>query len=75
MVITPKHHDGFAMFRSDFSKYNVYDATPFHRDAVGELAAAAVYGAKPSPYSFEFNWGSVTAKSGRAFLTFVEWPE
>jgi len=40
MVITAKHHDGFAMFRSKVSKYNVYDATPFHRDVVGELAAA-----------------------------------
>jgi alpha-L-fucosidase len=40
MVITAKHHDGFAMFHSRVSKYNVYDATPFHRDVVGELAAA-----------------------------------
>lgn len=40
MVITAKHHDGFAMFHSQVSKYNVYDATPFHRDVVGELAAA-----------------------------------
>lgn len=40
MVITAKHHDGFAMFHSKASKYNVYDATPFHRDVVGELAAA-----------------------------------
>src|SRR4051812_16543959 len=40
MVITAKHHDGFAMFHSKVSKYNVYDATPFHRDVVGELAAA-----------------------------------
>lgn len=40
MVITAKHHDGFAMFRSQVSKYNVYDATPFHRDVIGELAAA-----------------------------------
>src|SRR5436305_3170099 len=40
MVITAKHHDGFAMFRSKVSKYNVYDATPFGRDVVGELAAA-----------------------------------
>ena len=40
MVITAKHHDGFAMFHSKVSKYNVYDATPFHRDVIGELAAA-----------------------------------
>lgn len=40
MVITSKHHDGFAMFGSKVSKYNVVDATPFHRDILKELAAA-----------------------------------
>jgi alpha-L-fucosidase len=40
MVITSKHHDGFAMYDSDVSPYNVVDATPFGRDVVGELHAA-----------------------------------
>jgi alpha-L-fucosidase len=40
MVITSKHHDGFAMYDSDVSDYNVVDATPFGRDVVGELHAA-----------------------------------
>jgi alpha-L-fucosidase len=40
IVITAKHHDGFAMYRSAASKYNVFDATPFHRDPLKELAAA-----------------------------------
>src|ERR1017187_5294276 len=40
IVITAKHHDGFAMFHSAVSKYNVFDATPFHRDPLQELAAA-----------------------------------
>ena len=40
LVFTSKHHDGFAMFRSKVSKYNVVDATPFGRDVVGELAEA-----------------------------------
>src|SRR5450432_1364792 len=40
IVITSKHHDGFAMYRSAVSKYNVFDATPFHRDPLKELAAA-----------------------------------
>jgi alpha-L-fucosidase len=40
MVITSKHHDGFAMFHSLVTKYNVVDATPFHRDPLKELAAA-----------------------------------
>ena len=40
IVFTSKHHDGFAMFHSKVSKYNVVDATPFKRDVVGELAEA-----------------------------------
>ena len=41
IVITAKHHDGFAMYRSQVSKYNIYDATPFKRDPMKELADAA----------------------------------
>jgi alpha-L-fucosidase len=40
IVITAKHHDGFAMFKSDASDFNIVDATPFKRDVVAELAAA-----------------------------------
>ena len=40
IVITSKHHDGFAMFGSKVSPYNIVDATPFHRDPIRELAAA-----------------------------------
>jgi alpha-L-fucosidase len=41
IVITSKHHDGFAMYRSRVSKYNIYDATPFKRDPLKELSEAA----------------------------------
>ena len=40
IVITSKHHDGFAMFHSSASKYNIVDATPFKRDPLKELADA-----------------------------------
>ena len=40
IVITSKHHDGFAMYHSHVSPYNIYDATPFHRDPIRELAEA-----------------------------------
>jgi alpha-L-fucosidase len=40
MVITAKHHDGFAMFDSASSDYNIVKRTPWHRDPVQELAAA-----------------------------------
>jgi alpha-L-fucosidase len=38
IVITAKHHDGFAMFNSKANSFNIVDATPFHRDPLGELA-------------------------------------
>lgn len=37
-VYTAKHHDGFAMYGSQVSKYNVVDATPFGRDLLAEIA-------------------------------------
>jgi alpha-L-fucosidase len=41
IVITSKHHDGFAMYGSKASKYNIVDATPYHHDPIKDLAAAA----------------------------------
>ena len=40
IVITAKHHDGFAMFGSKCSDYDVVDKTPFGRDIMKELADA-----------------------------------
>ncbi len=40
IVITSKHHDGFAMFHSKASPYNIYDATKFKRDPLKELSEA-----------------------------------
>jgi alpha-L-fucosidase len=41
IVITAKHHDGFAMFASKANAFNIVDATPFHRDPLHELAEEA----------------------------------
>ena len=40
MVITSKHHDGFALFKSAVSPYNVVDATPYKKDLLKQLADA-----------------------------------
>jgi alpha-L-fucosidase len=40
IVITSKHHDGFAMFQSKASSYNVVDATPYGKDPIKQLAEA-----------------------------------
>ena len=40
ITFTSRHHDGFSMFKTATSSYNIVDATPFGRDAIGELATA-----------------------------------
>jgi alpha-L-fucosidase len=40
LVITAKHQDGFAMFHSKVSQYNIVDWTPFKRDPLKELSEA-----------------------------------
>ena len=40
IIITSKHHDGFAMYHSKCDAFNIVDATPFKRDPMKELADA-----------------------------------
>ena len=40
VVITSKHHDGFAMYDSKCSDYNIVKRTPFARDPMKELVEA-----------------------------------
>lgn len=40
IVITAKHHDGFALFETKASKWNVVDATPYGKDLLKPLAEA-----------------------------------
>jgi alpha-L-fucosidase len=40
VVITSKHHDGFCMWDTDVTDYNVVDATPWKRDPMKELSEA-----------------------------------
>lgn len=58
MVVTSKHHDGFALFHSKVDKYNVVDSTPFGRDIIKELSeACARKGLKFGVYySQELDW-------------------
>jgi hypothetical protein len=58
VIITAKHHDGFAMYPSEVSRYNIRDATPFKRDPMRELAAAArKHGLRFGfYYSHAFDW-------------------
>ncbi|WP_442506829.1 alpha-L-fucosidase [Novipirellula sp. SH528] len=40
IVITAKHHDGFAMYHSKACDFNIVDATPWNKDPMKELADA-----------------------------------
>lgn len=40
IIITSKHHEGFAMYHSKADAFNIVDATPFGRDPMKELSAA-----------------------------------
>ncbi len=40
IVITSKHHDGFAMYDSKVSNYNIVDHTPYNKDPMKALAEA-----------------------------------
>ena len=82
LVITTKHHDGFALFRSPCCPYNVVDATPFRRDPVAELADAcrAAGGKLGFYYSQDQDWhdpgGSRNdwdfAEEGKDFAAYLE---
>ena len=66
LVITAKHHDGFAMFDSKASDYNIVKATPFKRDPLKELSVAAPkHGIKFGVYySFLADWGHPGGQAG-----------
>ncbi|MGN1214929.1 MAG: alpha-L-fucosidase [Candidatus Cryptobacteroides sp.] len=57
MTITSRHHDGFSMFATKASPYNIVDATPFKRDVLKELAeACAEEGLKLNFYYSHLDW-------------------
>ena len=39
LVITSKHHDGFAMYDSKISDYDIVDSTPYGKDVLAPLGA------------------------------------
>ena len=44
IVITSKHHDGFCMFKTNTTDFNIVDATPYKRDVLKELSEACKRG-------------------------------
>ena len=58
MVVTSKHHEGFALFRSEYDDFNCVTGSPFGRDIIAELAEACYkHGMKLGLYySQEIDW-------------------
>ena len=68
IVITAKHHDGFAMFDSKADPFNIVSATPYHHDPIRDLAEECKkQGVKLGfYYSQDQDW---TAPGGAAYKT------
>ena len=58
LVVTSKHHDGFALFQSRADRFNAADATPFGRDIIAEIGEACYrHGLKLGLYySQDLDW-------------------
>ncbi|KPK82434.1 MAG: alpha-L-fucosidase [Gemmatimonas sp. SM23_52] len=57
VTITAKHHDGFAMFDSELTDWNIVDRTPYGRDVLAELAEACRrHGLKLFLYYSQLDW-------------------
>jgi alpha-L-fucosidase len=58
ITITSRHHDGFSMFGTKASPYNIVDATPFKRDVIAELSKECQrQGIKLHFYYSHLDWG------------------
>jgi alpha-L-fucosidase len=64
LVITSKHHDGFCMFNTKATSYNVVDDTPWHKDPLKALSKACrKYGVKFCVYYSIMDWHSPDQKA------------
>jgi hypothetical protein len=63
IVITAKHHDGFAMWPTKVNTYNIMDATPWKHDPMADLKAECkAQGIRFGfYYSQAFDWGNQDA--------------
>lgn len=66
ICFTARHHDGFSMFGSEHTNYDITNATPFGRDIVKELAEAChKEGLRLHLYYSLIDWGREDAPRGR----------
>ncbi len=66
ICFTSRHHDGFSMWDTDQSDYDIVDATPFGRDIVKELADEChSQGIRLHLYYSHIDWGRADYPMGR----------
>jgi alpha-L-fucosidase len=67
MVITTKHHEGFCLWDSAYTEYDIGDAAGFDRDILGELKAACdKYGLKFGTYYSIIDWHHPSQRAPQA---------
>ena len=67
MVITSKHHEGFCLWDSAETEYDIGEATDFDRDILGELKAACdKYGLKFGTYYSLTDWHHPSQRAEKA---------
>lgn len=81
ICFTSRHHDGFSMWDTDQSDFNIVDATPFKRDIIKELSEACQRLDMPLHlYYSHIDWTRPDYPSGRTGLqtgrdtTLRDWP-
>lgn len=81
ICFTTRHHDGFSMWHTQQSDYNIVDATPFKRDILREIADECQrQGLKLHLYYSHIDWTRPDYPSGRTGKetgrdsTLVDWP-
>lgn len=66
ITITSRHHDGFSMFKTDASSYNIVDATPYKQDVLQQLSAACQrHGITLNFYYSHLDWQRLDYPVGR----------
>ena len=66
ICFTSRHHEGFSMFHTRYSDYNIVDATPFRRDVLKELADEChKQGIRLHLYYSHIDWYREDAPQGR----------
>ena len=78
IVAMTKHHDGFSIYNSDVTDFNIYDYTPFKRDPIDEIyQACEKYGIRLGLYySHSIDWmdggDAGVAQYKREFPDFID---